>query len=150
MRKFIFLSVGGQRSSCHGYGMHYTPKIKSPALESRSPLMDPVDTTRQGRTPREHHNSGIHVNDHVIGSLNNIHHSSGMHGPSGSLNPLKSPATNPPLPKRHPLNQPGSAAFSATNGSQGKLILSNDNCWGSTTLFLCFRHSCLLINNFFS
>ena len=113
--------VSGMRCN-QSFTNHSTP-IKSPALESRSPLMDPVDSTqgRHGRVAlRDHHNSQIHNNDHIANIPSNH---SNIHNHSSSSNPIRSPG-NPPIPKRnHPSNHTGlfNASTSGTSAAgQGK------------------------------
>lgn len=88
--------------------------------------MDPVDSTqgRQGRSVhREHHNSVMHVNDH-IGNQSNNH--GNMHGHLANINQIRSPG-NPPVPKRnHPTSHAcpfTSTASTASIGAQGKYQL---------------------------
>ena len=113
----------GARST---FGNHSTP-IKSPALESRSPLMDPVDST-QGRHGRVvHHSSVMNSNDHIGNAITNH---GNAHGHSSNLNSIRSPV-NPPVPKRnYPSSNTGqlsSSSGSSSLGTQGKQSIINNN-----------------------
>ena len=116
MNKFNIIPSGGRST----FGNHSTP-IKSPALESRSPLMDPVDST-QGRHGRvAHHSSVMNSNDHIGNAITNH----GQHGHSTNANSIRSPV-NPPVPKR---NYPTSYTGQFSSGNAGSSTLGTQGTY---------------------